>query len=563
MTKEILVSIDQDEIRAAVLEDGVLVEIYIERASAARVVGNIYKGRVENVLPGMEAAFVSIGLERNAFLYVSDALAPRGEDNEEIVPPPRTRNIKDLLRPGQELILQITKEPIGTKGARVTSHATLPGRYCVLMPTVEYVGVSRRIEDPAERDRLRKLADKLRPPDTGIIIRTAAEGRSDAEIAGDIRFLSHLWTRIGNRARTSSAPALLHRDLGLTFRMVRDHFTEDVTRFIVDSKQEYDRVMELLDEMSPNLKSRVSIFESRDRSLFDTYGVEQEIEKASRKKVWLRSGGYIIIDQTEALTVIDVNTGKFVGSTNLEDTVLRNNLEAAYEIARQLRLRDIGGIIIADFIDMESPEHRHRVVHTLNEAVKRDRTKTHILGLTQLGLVEMTRKKVREGLEDVLTKPCPYCEGRGKVLAEETMAGRVRRQIKDVLRNSDSEAVLIEVHPSVASLVIGPSGNNLKDLEKELGRSIFVRGAEDCHIEEIRVRGLGPREEVETKALPVRVGQTLDVRVEEPHVSNLWDGVARLDGYVIDVAGGGSHVNETVRVEVEKVYRTYAKARIV
>jgi len=287
------------------------------------------------------------------------------------------------------------------------------------------------------------------------------------------------------------------------------------------------------------------------------------MEKALKKRVWLRSGGYIVIDQTEALTAIDVNTGKFVGTTSLADTVFRTNLEAAREIARQLRLRDIGGIIVIDFIDMDSHHHRQEVLRTLEEALKKDRTKAHVLGITQLGLVEMTRKKVRQGLDEVLQRPCPYCEGKGRVLSEETMAGKVRREIKRILRQSASEAILVEVNPSVAALLIGAGGCNLKELERETGKAIYIRGSDDCHLESMNLRALGTREEVQAKALPVKEGQVMELEVEEPHVSNLWDGIARVEGYVIDIEGAGKMIGEKVKVEITKAFRTYAKARIV
>lgn len=561
--REILVAVEPTETRVAVLEDGVLVELYYERPVHQRTAGNIYKGKVENVLPGMQAAFVNIGLERNAFLYVTDALPARGSEDDEVELDidPRRLSIKDVLKPGQELMVQITKEAIGTKGARITTHLTIPGRYCVLMPTVDYVGVSRRIEDPKERDRLRKIADQARPAGMGVIVRTVAEGADADSVRQDLAFLTRLWDKIQNRARSNPAPSLLHKDLGLVYRVVRDLFTEDVSRFVIDSKAGFDRVLELLDDMSPGLKGRVQLYYEK-RPLFEAEGVEAEIERALKRRVWLKSGGYIVFDQAEALTVIDVNTGKFVGTTNLADTVLKTNLQAADEIARQLRLRDIGGIIIIDFIDMESESHRKKVLRTFEECLARDRTRSHVLGLTQLGLVEMTRKKAKQSLEDALLRACPYCEGRGKVPSEETMATKVRREIRAAFRESDAEAILVEVHPSVAALVIGAGGSNLRDLEKETGRTIYVRGAEDCHLHDIRVLGLGDRDEVERRALPVRQGEVLEVKVEEPHASNTWDGIARLQGYVLDIEGGAKLVGERVTVEVTKVHRTYAKARV-
>ncbi len=564
MEKEILVSVDQDETRVAVLEDSALVEFYIERPVTQRVVGNIYKGRVDNVLPGMQAAFVDIGLDRNSFLYVDDAVIPKnGDDEDEIDEDLKNLTIKDILKVGQEVVVQVVKEPIGSKGARVSRHTTLPGRYLVFMPNVDYVGISRRIQDEKERDRLRKMAEAVRPAGVGLIVRTVAEGKSQRELEGDVAFLRRLWNRVQQRSKTCKAPSLLHRDLGLVYRIIRDLFSEDVSRLYVDDCHERDRILDLLDYISPSLKDRVLFFTEKERSLFDFYGLTSEVDQALKKRVWLKSGGYLVIDQTEALTAVDVNTGKFVGTTNLADTVFKTNIEAAKEIARQLRLRDIGGIIIIDFIDMERSEHRQEVLRLLEEHLRRDRTKAHILGLTQLGLVEMTRKKVRQGLEAAMLRPCPYCEGKGKVMSEETMARRIRMELKNILKRSESEAVLVEVNPSVASLLIGAGGSNLKELEKQTGRSIYIRGCEEVHIEGMNLRALGTRAEVEEKALPVHEGQVLDLKVEEPHVSNPWDGIARVEGYVIDIEGGGKMVGDRVKVEVTKAFRTYAKARLV
>ncbi|MGE5485331.1 MAG: Rne/Rng family ribonuclease [Ignavibacteriales bacterium] len=563
MEKEILITVDYDETRVAVLEQGVLAEIYIERPVTQRIAGNIYKGRVENVLPGMQASFVDIGLERNAFLYVDDATVPRnGDDDDDPGEEFRKKTIRDILKPRQEILVQVIKEPIGTKGARVTRYFTLPGRYFVLMPMVDYVGVSRRIEGDQERDRLRKMAEGLKAPGIGLIVRTVAEGKSEHELRQDLDFLLRLWNRIQARARNSQAPSLIHKDLGLVYRIVRDLFSADVARLHVDSRHEYDRILELLDVISPELKGRVHLFASKDRSLFELYGLETEIEELLKKKVWLKSGGYLVIDHTEALTAIDVNTGKYVGTTNLADTVFRTNMEAAREIARQLRLRDIGGIIVIDFIDMQSQEHKQKVLQALEDELRKDRTRTSVLGLTQLGLVEMTRKKVRQGLSAMLEQQCPYCQGRARVLSEATMASKVRKEVRRILKHSASEAALLEVHPTVAAVLIGSGGANLRELEKETGKTVYIRGVSSLHVESINLRSLGSREEVEAKALPVRVGDRLEIKVEEPHASNPWDGIGRLDGYVIDVEGAGNLVGEKVEVEVTKAFRTYAKAKM-
>jgi ribonuclease G len=565
MRKEIFVTVDLDETRAAVIEDGELVEIFIERPVHQRIVGNIYKGKVENVLPGMQAAFVDVGLDRNTFLYVDDALPGKAEiEGETIGVVAKTKlTIKEIVRPGQEIIVQVAKEPIGTKGARVTRQITLPGRFLVLMPHVDYIGVSRRISDERERERLKQLAASVKPEGMGLIVRTVAEGAHEDELARDATFLIRLWERIAGNAKTAAAPSMLHRDLGLVHRIVRDWFDDTVDQFTIDHKEEFQRAVEVLDLHAPQLKDRLKLYTRTDQSLFDFHSIEMEIDKALKRRVWLKSGGYIVIDQTEALTAIDVNTGKFVGTTTLADTVFKTNLEAAKEIAKQLRLRDIGGIIIIDFIDMEILDHRQRVLKMLEEELRRDRTRANVLGLTQLGLVEMTRKKSRQNLDEAMMKACAACDGRGKLLSEETMARRVRAEIRRILKQSSSEALLMEVHPSVAALLIGAGGAHLKELEKELGKLIYIRGNTEVHLEAMNLRVLGTKEEVEERALPVKQGQILDLRVEEAHVTATADGIARVEGYVVDIDGAGALVGKRIKVEIIRVYRTYAKGRIV
>jgi ribonuclease G len=563
MVKEILVDADSDLTRVAVLEDGNLAEIYVERNFNQRVAGNIYKGKVVNVLPGMQAAFVNIGLEKNAFLYVDDVITdedPSG-DNEvyESVKPP---SINDVLKVGQDVLVQVVKEPMGTKGARVTNHITLPGRYLVLMPMVDYIGVSRRIESEQERARLKKLAEEVRTNNMGLIVRTAAEGVTREELAQDIKFLTKLWGNIQS-SKKGLAPQLVHKDYSLLYRIVRDMLSIDVDKMHINNRQEYFKVMELLELIAPNMKSRVVTYNNQAEAIFDHFNIEEEIEKALNRKVWLKSGGYLVIDHTEALTSIDVNTGKFVGAINLEDTVLKTNIEAAGEIARQLRLRDIGGIIIIDFIDMDTPEHQKQVISMLEEELKKDRTKANVLGLTQLGLVEMTRKKVRQGLDEVLLKVCPYCEGKGRIVSEETMGKKVEHELYKLFNNKKVEAVLVEVHPTVASVVIGPGGVHLNKLEEKFERNIYIRGNADIHPGEIAVKAVGSKEKAEVLALPVREGQIIESVVEAPHASNPRNGIIRVDGYVIDVEDAGRLAGETAKVQVTKVYRTYARGRLV
>jgi ribonuclease G len=561
MSKEIIVNCDNRETRVAVLENGKLVEVYLERPLEQRVVGNIYKGVVENVLPGMQAAFVNVGLERNTFLYVADAVPGLDEFPDGVPKSSKRATIKELVHSGKDILVQVTKEPFGNKGARVTRHITLPGRYVVLMPTVDYVGVSRRIEDAAERDRLRKLASEVKPKRMGVIVRTVASGLPPEELKQDIDFLAKLWHSIRQRGNKAKAPVLVHRDLDLVGRVIRDLVDASVDRLIIDNVEQYKAVLELLSFTAPEYKERVSLFQQQ-RPIFETFGLEAELDKALKRRVWLKSGGYLVIDQTEALIAIDVNTGKFVGSTNLADTVLKTNLEACDEIARQLRLRNLGGIIIIDFIDMNVADHRKQVLTRLEEATKSDKTKTAILGLTQLGLVEMTRQKVRQGIGEVLQKPCPYCEGTGKVLHEEVLGNRIEWELRRYFRSHQDEAVLLDVHPSVAAVLIGAGGSNLERLERDTGRHVFIRGNSERHIEDWAIVLSGNSEMVEKVALPVQVGEVLSVKLEDVHQGKQKDAIARKDGFVIRVERASQLVGQKVLIEITRTFRTYAKARL-
>lgn len=483
MAREIIASVEPYETRVAVVEDGTLVNSFVERGEP--LAGNIYKGKVVNVLPGMEAAFVDIGLDRNAFLHVTDIRSQRlvGEEVDESF---GKGAIADRLRPGQEILVQVTKEPMGTKGARVTTYIALPAHYLVLMPTVNYVGVSRRIEGDTERKRLRQIADSIKPDKMGVIVRTAAEEVGERELRADVDFLLSVWNRVTERARNGKAPALIYQDVRLIRRVVRDLLTEDVERFVIDSPDEYGRILDLLSSFAPALKSRVTLYEGEE-PIFEHLGVEKELDRALRRKVWLRSGGYIVIDRTEALTVIDVNTGKYVGKTDLASTIFKTNLEAVDEIVRQIILRDIGGIILVDFIDMENERHRKQVLQALGEAVKADRAKIHIIDLTQLGLVEITRKRVYQDLEQVMRTPCPYCEGRGRVLSPETMSLRVRREVRRLARTNRARALLVEVHPQVHALLFRDGESWLRQLEENNGKRILIRGREGLHLERVNV----------------------------------------------------------------------------
>ncbi len=564
MKREIIINVHSLETRAAILEDDLLVGLLVERLSSRKVVGNIYKGKVVNVLPGMEAAFVDIGLEKNAFLYVDDAIAANNvhgghdDDIEDI----EVVSIKDIVTEGQDILVQVTKEPIGSKGARVVSAITLPGRYLVLMPTVTYVGISRRIDEEKERERLKSVATSIRPKDMGLIVRTAAEDESEKEITQDVHFLTKVWRKLNKKAKKSRSPALLYEDYDLVYRVVRDLFTEEVDRLVIDSKEKYDDILDLLDVLSPKLKSRIQLYR-KDVNIFDYYGLENEVKKSLKTRVWLDCGGYLIIDEAEALTSIDVNTGKFIGSVNLADTVLRTNIQAAVEIARQIRLRNMGGIIIIDFIDMDTVEDRQKVVEVFEREMKRDKTRMNIVSFTELGLLQVTRKKVREGLSEALERECPYCDGSGRVLSEETMAIEVERKISQIAKQSKAEAILIVVNPSVAAMVIGTGGANLSRIERELNMSIYVKGSKEVHMEEIKVSSVGDRAQIKAEALPVSEGEIIEVEIEESHVSNEVNGIARVEGYVIDVEKAAGLVGKKAKVEINKAFRTYAKGSIV
>jgi ribonuclease G len=496
VSKKIVIDVQHEQTRVAFLEEGELVEMQIEDNDQQRVVGNIYRGKVVNVLPGMQAAFVDIGLERNAFLYVGDINTDRSVfefadngnrlDNQNDCCP----SIRDLLKAGQEITVQVQKEPIGTKGAKVTTHVTLPGRYMVLMPTMNYVGVSRRIEEEKERQRLKQVAESMKPETMGLIVRTAALEKDHSDIYPDVEFLVRLWNKIKDReSRGGRTPRLLHKDESIIYRTVRDLFTGDVTKLIINDKNQYHKIREWVDFIAPKLKNCVEYFEPT-HSIFQVYGIEEKIEKIIQKKVWLKNGGHIIIEPTEALTAIDVNTGKYVGRVNLEDTVLNTNLEAAEEIARQIRLRDLGGIIIIDFIDMELEEHRQQVVEVLKAALKRDRTKTNVLGFTDLGLVEMTRKKVRNRLSQSLLKPCPYCSGTGKVYSESLVLTKLERELESITQGNRLPGVLAEIHPAVARLWIDEDGRSLEILEGALNTKILIRTNKSLHIEDFNLMPL-------------------------------------------------------------------------
>jgi len=474
MSEEILINVTPVETRVALVENGMLQEAYIERTSRKGIVGNIYKGKVVRVLPGMEAAFVDIGLERAAFIHASDVVPQSGA--EEANDGPKTvPDIRTLLREGQSLVVQVTKDPIGTKGARLTTQLSIPSRYLVFMPGVSHVGISQRIEDENERARLKGLVDEAAAEETevdgGYIIRTAAEAASPEELIGDMTYLHRLSQSIHERISKVQAPAVVYQDLPLFIRTIRDLIRPQTEKVRIDSRESHQRVIEFVEEFVTEFADKVEYYPG-ERPIFDLYSVEDEIQKALSRKVQLKSGGYVIIDQTEAMTTIDINTGGFVGHRNLEETIFKTNLEAARAISRQLRLRNLGGIIIIDFIDMEDTEHQRQVHRMLEKMLERDHAKTKITGVSELGLVEMTRKRTTESLGQVLCEPCPICDGRGFLKTSETVCYEIFREILRVNRAYEAENYLVMASQSVVDRLLDEESDNVADLETFISKTI-------------------------------------------------------------------------------------------
>jgi ribonuclease G len=482
MSEEILVNVTPRETRVALIENGVLQEVLIERAQKRGLVGNIYKGKVSRVLPGMQAAFIDVGLERTAFLHASDiAKVAYGENDFE---PPRPPGIRDLLHEGKEILVQVLKDPLGTKGARLTTHISLPSRYLVYLPGGSGVGLSTRIENEEERERLREIVTTFMPEENagGYIVRTAGEDASMDAIRADMLFLQKLWEAVQNQAGEGRPGSMVHEDLPLPVRILRDMLGSAVEQVRVDSKQTYDRMQEFAAMFIPELAPRVEHY-TGPRPIFDLYGIEDEIQKALDRKVELKSGGYLIIDQTEAMTTVDVNTGAYVGHRNLEETILKTNLEAAQAIAHQLRLRNLGGIIIVDFIDMNEEEHKALVLQALERALEKDHAKNHISEVSSLGLVQMTRKRTRESLEHVLCEPCPTCQGRGSLKTAETVCYELFREILREARQFDFQEIRVLASQEVVDMLLDEESTSLAELEEHLGKPIRLQ-AETLYTQE-------------------------------------------------------------------------------
>ncbi|MFC6441192.1 ribonuclease G [Bowmanella sp. JS7-9] len=473
MSAELLINVTPSESRVALIENGILQELHIERHTKRGLVGNIYVGKVSRVLPGMQAAFVDIGLDRAAFLHASD-IVPHHEVQEEVpVSQLPKQDIKTLVRDGQEVIVQVVKDPIGTKGARLTTDITIPSRYLVFMPSVSHVGVSQRIEDEQERERLKALVEQLDPGEGGFILRTAAEGVGEAELHQDAEFLRRLWNKIQSRIKKKKS-RVLYEDLTLARRVLRDFVGTKLDRIRVDAKLALSELRQFTSDYVPELNPLLEHYQG-DRPIFDLYDVENEAQRALERRVDLKSGGYLIIDQTEAMTTIDINTGAFVGHRNLEETIFNTNSEATQAIARQLRLRNLGGIIIIDFIDMQDENHKRRVLHSLEQALQKDRAKTSIHGFTSLGLVEVTRKRTRESLEHILCGECPVCKGRGSIKTVETVCFEIMREIVRVNRAYDADKFVVYAAPNVADALIGEESHMLAELEVFVGKQIKIQ----------------------------------------------------------------------------------------
>ncbi|MGN6276391.1 MAG: Rne/Rng family ribonuclease [Solirubrobacterales bacterium] len=567
MKKTILVSAERGETRVAVLEakqkggKANVAELYIERRGRRSIVGNIYKGKVDNVLPGMEAAFVDIGLERNGFLHVDEILLPGGEQA-----PKRGRGhgrrISEMIRPGQEILVQVVKDPLKTKGARLSMNVSIAGRYLVFAPKGSGVGVSRRLTDK-ERDRLRKMVDRTYKGQGGLIVRTAAHGAKKSDFVREIGYLQKLNEVLQRRAESLKGPALVFQEADLSIRVLRDVFLSEFEKAIIDSPKQFERVTNFFQRTAPELVGGVELYQGK-KPLLEKWGIDKEIESTLSRRVDLPSGGYLVIDYAEALTVIDVNSGSFTGrgKGGLEETITKVNTEAAEEAVRQLRLRDIGGIIVIDFIDMARASNRDKVLKTMRKALDADKSKSYVVEVSPLGLVEMTRQNVTDGVREILTAPCPTCEGEGVVLSAETVALEGLRKMRDIVADhGDNEAFLIRVNPKVAH-ELTDEDSGLGEFEDETGKRFHFEGGDALPIETFELIESGTRAEIEERALPFKVGEEVLVKIDEPHMYNADDAVARIDSYIVSVTGGGRFVGERKLVRIEEVERSAAIASL-
>jgi ribonuclease G len=546
LSSEILISSDPWENRVAILEDGELAELYIEREE--KVIGSIFKGKVQNVLPGMGAAFVDIGLGRNAFLYVDDInKQPLNIGDVEITQGHSGFTISEKVKRGDDVLVQIVKEPRGLKGARISTNISLPGRYLILMPTGKYSGVSRKIESAEERNRLKSVMKRIRPEGMATVVRTAAAGASEAELIADLGVLIRMWHGILETYKRAASPSLLHKDMNLVFKAARDFITADVDRVLIDDEEEYRKIRDFLQLLGPQYIGRVEYYNS-GRTLFDDYHIDDELAKLMRPKINLPSGASIVIESTEALTVIDVNSGKFTGGRNLEDTILKTNIEAAEEIARQVRLRDIGGIIVVDFIDMASESSREKVVNTMEDHLRRDRTRATIQSFSNLGLLEFTRKRIGKDLGSQLRGACPTCNGMGSVMSAQSVAIETFRQIRNAAGNGAAGDVVVHVAPSVAVQMDYWYEEECKALAASVNRAIHVRVDPMIHPEKARIERVAAFKQRETH--PVRVGDEYEVELLPGRLPNQTSAAAVVEGHVVEVENGLNNAGNFVRVRI-------------
>ena len=570
MRKQVLVSVDRGETRVAMLEkkngakDYRVAELYLERRGQRSIVGNVYKGKVDNVLPGLEAAFVDIGLDKNGFLHVDEIVLPGVETPRRGRGKEGGKKITDLLKPGQEIVCQVVKDPLKTKGARLSMELTIAGRYMVYAPTVEGIGVSKRLEDK-ERERLRKEIKGLDLGGGGAIVRTAAHGAKRLDFERELMYLHKLYEVLLKRADEAKAPDMIFQEADLSVRVVRDIFSKDFERAVVDDEKQFQRLTSFFTRTSPELLEKVELHSDPKEQLFEKYGVEDAIEGLMDSRVDLPSGGYLMIDYAEALTVIDVNSGSFTGkgkSARLEDTILRTNLEAAEAVVNELRLRDIGGIIVIDFIDMARARNRTEVLKTLRKSLEEDRTKTFTAEISKLGLVEMTRQNVTEGVREIMSRPCPTCHGEGVIKSEETLAIEFERRLREIVADADAtvEAFLVRMNPRVSTQFTAENARRLHELEEDTGRYFHFEGSEGLPLDHFDITMEGTREEVSAKAIPWGEGDEVMVEIVEPHMYNVDDAVAKIDGYVISVTGAGPLVGERRLVRLTDVGRTAATA---
>jgi ribonuclease G len=562
-SSELIVNVANRETRIALLEDGKLMEFRVEREE--RVVGSIFKGIVQNVLPGMDAAFVDIGLERNAYLSIADVLPEEGSDNSPAAvrrSELRRRKIKDLLKPGQQIMVQVTKGPRGTKGARVSTRISLPGRAVVLMPETGSVGVSRKIEDRRERERLKKIGEKICPDGFGLIMRTECEGRTEAELRADVLYLVHVWEEVTKVAKRERAPACVHRDQTLLFRTVRDVFGESITRMVIDDPDEYEKVHIIAKAVAPAMVSKIQLYD-REEPIFEFHGIEKELDRIMQHQVPLKSGGYLVIDEMEALTAIDVNTGKHVGgSGGLSDTILKTNMEASDEILRQLRLRDMGGIIVCDFIDMEDAAAKKRVMDHFSAGLERDRARTRLGKISSLGLLELTRKRTGESVTQEITEICPMCLGVGRIASKETLSLMIEREMRN-RRGEPGNAFFVEAHPAVVEALIGLDGESVEELEHEIRRGIYIRANFDFEYDEYEITS-GTLDVFDKELMNYRRSQVIEVNVRRSAFENVNRSIGWTDdGFFIELINGQESIGHRARVAIHDLRRSFGVADLI